>query len=250
MELLAYRLGTLSPGRVLNYLSPMLNSFPLMRASSLCMQYSTGSARVDALKNVDLEIAAGERVAVTGPSGCGKTTLLLLLAGLERPTGGSIHVEGKPLSEMGPDALADFRRDRIGIVFQSFHLVPSLAALENVALPLEIAGARDARVRAKAMLEKVGLSERGQHYPSQLSGGEQQRVAIARAFATRPDILFADEPTGNLDSETGASIVDQLFGLNAQQHTTLILITHDSQLASRCSRRLQLRQGQLLEAQQ
>ena len=211
------------------------------------MQYAAGTSRVDALKDVDLEIAAGERVAVTGPSGCGKTTLLLLLAGLERPTGGSIEIDGVALSEMDADALADLRSDRIGIVFQSFHLVPSLTALDNVALPLEIAGVRGAKSRAEEMLETVGLAARGWHYPSQLSGGEQQRVAIARALVHRPAIILADEPTGNLDDQTGASVGKVLFELVADTGATLVLVTHDLEFAGNCDRVLRLHDGALAE---
>ena len=211
------------------------------------MQYAAGPTRVDAIKDVDLEVAAGERIAVTGPSGCGKTTLLLLLAGLERPTGGSVHIDGTALADMDADALADLRRDRIGIVFQSFHLVPSLPALDNVALPLEIAGKRDARMRAEAMLEKVGLAARGRHYPSQLSGGEQQRVAIGRALVHRPAVILADEPTGNLDDQTGALVGDVLFDLVAETGATLVLVTHDLELAGNCDRVLRLHDGALAE---
>ena len=211
------------------------------------MRYGAGTAVVDAIRDVDLEVARGERVAVTGPSGCGKTTLLLLLAGLERPTGGTIHIDGRALSDMDADALADLRRDRIGIVFQSFHLVPSLVALDNAALPLEIAGRRDARARAEEMLEKVGLAERGRHYPSQLSGGEQQRVAIARALVHRPALILADEPTGNLDDHTGAVVAEVLFDLVADSGATLVLVTHDLELAGNCDRILRLHDGALAE---
>ncbi len=219
----------------------------MIRISRLCMQYATGASRVDALRDVDLEIAPGERVAVTGPSGCGKTTLLLLIAGLERPSAGSVAIDGAALGDMDADTLADLRRDRIGIVFQSFHLIPSLTALGNVALPLEIAGARDARRRAEAMLEKVGLGARGRHYPSQLSGGEQQRVAIARALVHRPAVILADEPTGNLDDHTGAMVGKVLFDLIGETGATLVLVTHDLELARGCHRVLRLHDGMLLE---
>lgn len=211
------------------------------------MQYTMGESRVAALSGVDLRIAPGERVAVVGPSGCGKTTLLLLIAGLERPTGGGIAINGAALADLDANALADLRRDHIGIVFQSFHLVPSLTALDNVALPLEIAGIRDARKRAEAMLGKVGLGARGRHYPSQLSGGEQQRVAIARALVHRPAVILADEPTGNLDDQTGTLVGKVLFDLVEETGATLILVTHDSELARNCDRVLRLHDGALAE---
>jgi putative ABC transport system ATP-binding protein len=198
------------------------------------------------LSGVDLDIADGETVAIIGPSGSGKTTLLLLLAGLEQPQDGSIRLDGLPLQEMDADALADLRRDRLGIVFQSFHLVPSLTALGNVALPLEIAGHDDALERARQMLRRVGLAERQRHYPSQLSGGEQQRVAIARALVHSPGLLLADEPTGNLDLKTGALIIDILFELNQATGSTLVLVTHDEVIARRCQRVLRLQQGKLI----
>ncbi|MCH9669894.1 MAG: ABC transporter ATP-binding protein [Gammaproteobacteria bacterium] len=225
----------------------MIESSPLIIASRLHMQYAAGTSCVDALKDVDLEIASGERVAVTGPSGCGKSTLLLLLAGLERPTSGSIHIDGMALSEMDSNALADLRSERVGIVFQSFHLVSSLTALDNVALPLEIAGTRSAKSRAEEMLEIVGLGTRGWHYPSQLSGGEQQRVAIARALVHRPAIILADEPTGNLDDKTGASVGKVLFDLVADTGATLVLVTHDLEFAGSCDRVLRLHDGALAE---
>ncbi|MEM7254824.1 MAG: ABC transporter ATP-binding protein [Pseudomonadota bacterium] len=221
---------------------------PVISASRLHMQYVTGSSYVDAIKNMDLEVAAGQRVAVTGPSGCGKTTLLLVLAGLERPTGGSVHIAGAALSDMNADALADLRRDRIGIVFQSFHLVPSLSALDNVGLPLEIAGHRAVRPRAREMLDLVGLQDRAGHFPSQLSGGEQQRVALARALVHRPDVILADEPTGNLDDQTGTRVGEVLFDLVANTGATLLLVTHDLEFASKCDRILRLHQGAVLES--
>ena len=211
------------------------------------MRYTTGASTVDALKDVDLDIAPGERVAVTGPSGCGKTTLLLLVAGLERPTAGRISIDGAPIDRLNADALADLRRDRIGIVFQSFHLLPSLTALDNVSLPLEIAGKRDARSRAEEILGKVGLGARGRHYPSQLSGGEQQRVAIARALVHRPAVILADEPTGNLDDQTGSMVGGVLFDLIEETGATLVLVTHDFELADHCNRVLRLHDGSLAE---
>jgi putative ABC transport system ATP-binding protein len=211
------------------------------------MRYDAGASRVDALRDVDLQIGPGERVAVTGPSGCGKTTLLVLIAGLERPTSGTVTIDGAGLENMDADALADLRRDRIGIVFQSFHLVPSLTALDNVALPLEIAATANARSRAEEMLAKVGLGARGRHYPSQLSGGEQQRVAIARALVHRPAVILADEPTGNLDDQTGTMVAGVLFDLVAETGATLVLVTHDLELAGGCDRVLRLHDGALAE---
>lgn len=212
------------------------------------MRYVTGESRVDALVDINLNIAPGERVAVTGPSGCGKTTLLLLIAGLERPTGGSIKINGESLADLDANALADLRRDHIGIVFQSFHLVPSLTALDNVALPLDIAAKPDARKHARSMLEKVGLGARERHYPSELSGGEQQRVAIARALAHRPAVILADEPTGNLDDHTGAMVGDVLFSLIRDTGATLVLVTHDQELAQNCDRVLKLHDGVLMDS--
>ncbi len=202
-----------------------------------------GGGRVNILRGVDLEVARGESLSILGPSGAGKTTLLMALAGLERPTAGRIRVAGVDLGGLDEDALARFRRENLGIVFQSFHLVPTMTALENAALPLEFAGAPDARERAAAALAAVGLSERQAHFPGQLSGGEQQRVALARAFVAHPSLLLADEPTGNLDRDTGVRVMDLLFGLAAEQGTTLILVTHDEVLARRCGRRLHMADG-------
>ena len=219
----------------------------MIQLQKLTMSYALEQGRLEVLSGVDLDIADGETVAIIGPSGSGKTTLLLLLAGLEQPRDGSISLDGLPLQRMDPDALADLRRDRLGIVFQSFHLVPSLTALGNVALPLEIAGRNDAVERARDMLQRVGLAERQQHYPTQLSGGEQQRVAIARALVHSPGLLLADEPTGNLDLNTGALIIDILFELNRETGSTLVLVTHDEVIARRCQRVLRLQQGKLIE---
>lgn len=217
----------------------------MIRLENLRMHYGVGDARIEVLRGVDLEIAHREHVAVTGPSGCGKTTLLLLLAALEPPTGGSVTVDDVALGALDANALADLRRDRIGIVFQSFHLVPSLSALDNVALPLEIARRADARERARQMLARVGLAARERHYPAQLSGGEQQRVAIARALVHRPALVLADEPTGNLDDHTGAMISEALFELVAEYSATFVLVTHDIPLTRRCHRVLHLRDGML-----
>jgi putative ABC transport system ATP-binding protein len=219
----------------------------MIRLDQLSMHYSLGATRIDILREVDLTIAAGERVAIAGPSGTGKTSLLLLLAGLEKPAGGSVVFDGRPLETLDRDQLADLRRDHLGIVFQSFHLVPSLSALDNAALPLEIAGRRDARERARAMLARVGLAARLDHYPGQLSGGEQQRVAIARALVHEPKLVLADEPTGNLDDRTGAAIGELLLHLNAETNTTLVLVTHDMAFAARCDRVLRLADGRLTE---
>jgi putative ABC transport system ATP-binding protein len=213
----------------------------------LTMSYSLESGQLNVLTGVDVSIADGETVAIIGPSGSGKTTLLLLLAGLEQPHGGTIKLDDVALYDLDADNLADMRRDKLGIIFQSFHLVPSLTALGNVTLPLEIAGKDNAREQAKAMLAKVGLAERELHYPSQLSGGEQQRVAIARALVHAPSLVLADEPTGNLDMRTGAKIIEILFSLNADVGSTLILVTHDEEIARRCQRVLRLHEGKLIE---
>ena len=202
---------------------------------------------VNILRGVDLTIGAGETVGLIGPSGSGKTSLLMLLAGLERASSGTLRVAGQELSTLGEDAVARFRRERLGIVFQAFHLVPTMTALENVAVPLEFAGRRDAFERAAAALAAVGLGHRGAHYPSQLSGGEQQRVALARATVGEPALLLADEPTGNLDRATGAMVMDLLFDLQARRGSTLLLITHDPALAARCGRLLHMEDGRIQE---
>jgi putative ABC transport system ATP-binding protein len=211
------------------------------------MSYQAEGQTLTVLSDVNLTIDEGETVAIIGPSGSGKTTLLLLLAGLEQAQNGSIRLDGNDLSSLNADQLADLRRDRLGIIFQSFHLVPSLTALGNVALPLEIAGQPQARQRARDMLDKVGLGARCNHYPSQLSGGEQQRVAIARALVHSPRLVLADEPTGNLDIITGQRISDLLFSLNHDLGATLVLVTHDENVAARCQRILRLHQGTLKE---
>ena len=200
------------------------------------------------LDDVSLAVAAGESVAVVGPSGAGKSTLLALLAGLDEPTSGSAWLEGVELSALDEDGRAEMRARHVGFVFQSFHLVPALTAHENVMLPLELAGRKDARAAARAVLEQVGLGPRLGHYPRQLSGGEQQRVAIARAFVTRPTVLFADEPTGNLDTTTGARVIELLFDLNAANGTTLVLVTHDRAIAARCGRVVELDAGRLVKS--
>lgn len=219
-----------------------------MQAICLSRQVPVSEGELTILHRLDLEIAAGESVAILGASGSGKSTLLGLLAGLDLPTSGEVHINGENLFALDEDGRAALRGRLIGFVFQSFQLLPALTALENVMLPLELAGIVSAREMALAVLQRVGLSERRNHYPKHLSGGEQQRVAIARAFATQPKLLFADEPTGNLDSATGARIIDLLFELNREQGTTLVLVTHDAELAARCSRRLRLVDGHLVDA--
>lgn len=206
---------------------------------------AAGSAPLSLLSEVSLAIAAGESVAIVGKSGSGKTTLLSLLAGLDSPSSGSVHLAGESLHDKDEDGRAALRAGRVGFVFQSFQLLQGFTALENVMLPAELAGQADARARALAALASVGLSERTAHYPAQLSGGEQQRVALARAFCGEPKILFADEPTGNLDTATGAAIIELLFALNREHGTTLVLVTHDAALAARCGRQLRLDGGRL-----
>jgi putative ABC transport system ATP-binding protein len=219
----------------------------LIETRHLGMSYPLGSGRVDVLRDLAIRIEAGTRVAIAGPSGSGKTSLLLLFSGLERPTEGQVLIDGIDLGSLDSDGLADLRRERVGIVFQSFHLLPSLSALDNAALPLQMAGASGAREAAADMLARVGLADRMHHKPSQLSGGEQQRVAIARALVHRPRLLLADEPTGNLDDQTAESVRELLFSLNRELGTTLVLVTHDLDFAARCDRVLRLHDGQLHE---
>jgi putative ABC transport system ATP-binding protein len=209
-----------------------------------------GAARVHILKGVSLTVDRGEAVGLVGPSGSGKSTLLMTLAGLERPDSGVVRIDGEDLAPKDEDALARFRGRRIGIVFQSFHLLPTMSALENVAIPLELAGIPDAHDRAAAELEAVGLGQRLSHFPAQLSGGEQQRVALARALAPSPAIIVADEPTGNLDEKTGGQIVDLMFQMKRDRGTTLVLVTHDRSLAERCDRMITLRSGRIVSAQE
>jgi putative ABC transport system ATP-binding protein len=218
----------------------------IIQAEQLGKHVATANGRLDILTGVNLAIKAGESVAIVGASGSGKSTLLGLLAGLDVPSEGRIWLAGDCLTDFDEDGRAGLRGRYVGFVFQSFQLLPHLSALENVMLPLELNGASNAHIRALAMLCQVGLSERTRHYPRQLSGGEQQRVALARAFVTTPAILFADEPTGNLDSQTGNTVIDLLFDLNREQHTTLVLVTHDAGLAVRCSRRLRLDSGRIV----
>ncbi len=217
----------------------------IVDARQLSKQVETPDGILTILSSVDLQIKRGESVAIVGASGSGKSTLLGLLAGLDEISAGSVMLAGQPLHRLNEDQRAALRSQRVGFVFQSFQLIPSLSALENVTLPLELQGATDIQPQAQRLLEQVGLSHRLHHYPPQLSGGEQQRVALARAFAGSPAILFADEPTGNLDSRTGQKIIDLLFDLNREHATTLVLVTHDLQLADRCQRCLRLDEGTL-----
>ena len=219
---------------------------PLISATALAFSVTAQAGRVDILRGLDLTITAGEAVGIVGPSGSGKTSLLMLLAGLERPSGGTLHVAGHDLARLDEDRLARFRRDHVGIVFQAFHLIPTMTALENVAVPLEFAGAADAFARAEEALGMVQLGHRLGHYPGQLSGGEQQRVALARAFVAKPRLLLADEPTGNLDRGTGGQVMDLLFGLRQRHGTTLLLITHDPALAERCGRQVRIEDGRIV----
>jgi len=220
----------------------------VLEAVGVGKQVSSPEGTLAILSDVSLSIGRGESVAVMGASGAGKSTLLALLAGLDEPTAGTVHLADRDLTALDEDGRAAVRARHVGFVFQSFHLVPSLTAVENVMLPLELSGRRDARPAALEVLGRVGLAGRVGHYPRQLSGGEQQRVAIARAFVTRPDVLFADEPTGNLDAATGGRIMDLLFGLNAETGTTLVLVTHDRALADRCSRIIELDAGRIVGA--
>ena len=218
---------------------------PAIALDDVHLSLGSGAARVHILKGVSLDIEAGESVGIVGPSGSGKSTLLMVLGGLERADAGSVRVAGNELTGLGEDDLARFRGRSVGIVFQAFHLIPTMTALENVAVPLELAGAADAFERARAELASVGLADRINHYPTELSGGEQQRVAIARALAPEPALLLADEPTGNLDEDTGATIVDLMFAACAERGMTLVIVTHDPELAKRCRRTVRMRAGEV-----
>lgn len=218
---------------------------PVVRLDDVHVALPGGSGPVVILSDITLSVAAGETVAIIGPSGSGKSTLLALIGGLERPSGGTVTVAGQDFAGLDQDGLARFRRDHIGIIFQSFHLVPTMTALENVAIPLELRGRRDSAALAREALAAVGLGHRGGHYPAQLSGGEQQRVALARAIVGDPGLLLADEPTGNLDAATGAQIIELLFSGNARLGATLILVTHDPALAARCDRVISLADGRI-----
>ena len=218
----------------------------MIRLSGIALKLASAAGEVNILRGLDLEVATGESVGIVGPSGSGKSTMMMIIAGLERPSAGRVEVAGEDLTALDEDRLARFRRARIGIVFQAFHLIPTMTALENVAVPLELAGHRDASERAAAALDAVGLDHRLTHYPGQLSGGEQQRVALARAFVVEPLLLLADEPTGNLDGETGRQVIELMFELAARRGTTLMLITHDPALAGRCRRLVRLLDGRVV----
>ncbi|UWR03508.1 ABC transporter ATP-binding protein [Ruegeria conchae] len=223
---------------------------PVLTLQDAALSLDGNAGRVDILHDISLSVKQGETLGLVGPSGSGKSSLLMLMGGLEQATDGRVTVLGHDLTEMSEDALARFRRESMGVVFQNFHLIPTMTALENVATPLELAGHKDAFKRAEAELEAVGLSHRSDHYPAQLSGGEQQRVALARASAPRPKILLADEPTGNLDEANGAAIIDLLFGLRDRHGATLVLVTHSHTLAQKCDRVVRLRDGRIAEESQ
>jgi putative ABC transport system ATP-binding protein len=226
--------------------TPSPGQRPIVALTGLKLTLSSAAGAVEILRGIDVEIGPGEQVALVGASGAGKSSMMMIIGGLERASAGSVLVAGHDLTDMSEDELALFRRKNVGIVFQSFHLIPTMTALENVAVPLEFAGHSDAFALAAAELAAVGLGHRTGHYPGQLSGGEQQRVALARAFVTEPRLLLADEPTGNLDGDTGGQIIDLMFRLSEQKGTTLLLITHDLALASRCARELRIADGRIV----
>lgn len=219
---------------------------PIIKLNDVHLTLKSDAGPVNILRGIDLTVQPGETVGIVGPSGSGKSTLMSIIAGLEAPTSGSVLIAGEAIESLGEDDLARFRRENIGIVFQSFHLIPTMTALENVAIPLELAGRTDAFAVAAERLAAVGLKDRASHYPSQLSGGEQQRVALARALCTNPKILLADEPTGNLDGKTGDIVIDLMFKLHAELGTTMILITHDDQLAQKCTHVIRLEDGKVV----
>ena len=225
---------------------PAPSGNPLVQVEDVSLSLASAAGRVEILRGISLSIKAGETVALVGPSGSGKSSLMMVLAGLEQPSAGRVRVAGRDLGALDENALARLRRDHIGIVFQGFHLLPTMTALENVSIPLELAGRRDANAMAEAALARVGLGHRLGHYPGQMSGGEQQRVAIARAFVAGPALLLADEPTGNLDGATGRIVIDCLFEEHARLGSALLLITHDAALAERCERRLRLEDGRIV----
>ena len=223
----------------------MKHNSSVLSAKGIGKTMKSGTSELVILRDIDLDVTPGEALAVVGASGSGKSTLLAILAGLDTPTAGSVRLDGQDLLALDEDRRAELRGRLLGFVFQSFQLLPALTALENVMLPLELSGGSDAQARARRVLGRVGLGERLGHYPRQLSGGEQQRVAVARAFVTEPKLLFADEPTGNLDSTTGEHVIDLLFEMNRERGATLVLVTHDSELASRCDRRLHIAAGEI-----
>jgi len=229
----------------MNDLDPS-SSDPMIRLSGVTLTLDSDAGAVNILRGIDLSLLPGEAVGLVGPSGSGKSSLMSVIAGLEQPTSGEVQVAGQPLQKLDEDQLALFRRGTVGIVFQSFHLIPTMTALENVAVPMEFDGVADPFATAQRQLEEVGLGDRIEHYPGQLSGGEQQRVALARAVAGKPKLLLADEPTGNLDGDTGAQIIDLMLSLHDALGTTLLLITHDEALAARCDRVVQLRDGRIV----
>jgi putative ABC transport system ATP-binding protein len=228
----------------------LASNLPAIEISGLSKTYPSGESELTVLTEIDFSLSAGESLAIVGPSGSGKTTLLGLCAGLDLPTTGSIRLLGEALEDLDEDARARLRGKQIGFVFQNFQLIPTLTALENVSVPIDLLGGRDGEAKAKRLLAKVGLAARMNHYPIQLSGGEQQRVALARAFINEPKILFADEPTGNLDGNNGGTIEELLFNLNHELGTTLVLVTHDPRLAAKCDRILSLRDGRIVESTQ
>jgi putative ABC transport system ATP-binding protein len=220
-----------------------MNSSPVLEVQGLSKTYRSGNGALTVVKDISFSLAQGATCAILGPSGSGKTTLLSLCAGLDQPSAGEVRLDGVSLGALDEDGRARLRNERVGFVFQSFNLIPTLTAIENVMVPLELRGGRNAREQAATLLQRVGLGERLTHYPAQLSGGEQQRVAVARAFINRPKILFADEPTGNLDAETGHMVIQNLFGLNTEAGTALLLVTHDPELAARAQRVIRLKGG-------
>jgi putative ABC transport system ATP-binding protein len=221
----------------------------ILKLSNISQRFISGDKEIEVLSNINLEVDSGESLSIVGPSGSGKTTMLGLCAGLDKPTSGKIELAGKSIEDLNENQRAELRRDNVGFVFQNFELIPTLTALENVSLPLDLKGGHDSKAIAKDFLNKVGLADRAHHYPTQLSGGEQQRVAIARAFSNNPSIVFADEPTGNLDEETGKHIEDLLFELNREKGTTLILVTHNLELANKSQRIIELKMGKLTRDQ-
>jgi putative ABC transport system ATP-binding protein len=225
--------------------TPTPDGQPIILLDDVTLRLASQAGEVNILRGIDLSIGQGETIGVVGPSGSGKSTMMMVIAGLERPTSGRVTVAGHSLDDLDENGLATFRRENVGIIFQAFHLIPTMTALENVAIPMELARRKDARAEAERLLGLVGLSERVAHYPGQLSGGEQQRVALARAFGGRPRLLLADEPTGNLDQANGQAVIDLLFGLHEETGTTLLLITHDPALAARCERIVRIADGRI-----